>query len=290
MKLRLKFNLVMISVMALGLILAWFLAEEITQREAKRSVMAQAAAIMGTANAVRHYTGAQVRPLLKNQMESQFLPQSVPFYAAQQTFQGLTEKFPEYVFRLPTKNPTNPADAPSTWEAELIATFAGKPSLAEIVVEREEQGREILSYAQPITVDDKSCLQCHSTPEAAPSSMIDTYGPSNGFGWKLGETVGAQLVSVSKEIPRQRARENLLQMMAALASVFFVMLVVVNLLLHISILRPVQRMSRLAEEISLGNMTVPEFSTSGRDEISSLGVSFNRMRRSLVTAMVMLGD
>jgi protein-histidine pros-kinase len=290
MSLRLKFNLVMVTVMALGLVLAWFLAEDITRREAKRSVLAQAAAIMGTANAVRHYTGEQVRPLLASQMEAQFLPQSVPFFAAQQTFQGLTEKFPEYVFRLPTNNPTNPADEPSKWEAKLIAQFAEKPALREIVVEREEQGRELLSYAQPITVSDKSCLQCHSTPAAAPPSMIDTYGSSNGFGWTLGDTIGAQVVSVSKDIPRQRARENLLHMMTALAGIFGVMLVVVNLLLHFSIVRPVQRMSRLADEISMGDMTAPEFAASGGNEIGSLGVSFNRMRRSLVTAMAMLGD
>lgn len=289
MSLRLKFNLVMVAVMALGLALAWVSAVDITQREAKRSVLAQAAGIMGAANAVRHYTGEQVRPLLAGQMKAQFLPQSVPFFAAQQTFQELTQKFPEYIFRLPTKNPTNLADKPFPWEAGLIERFAQKPSLAEIVIEREDQRREMLSYAQPITVSE-SCLQCHSTPSAAPPSMIDIYGPENGFGWKLGETIGAQVVSVSQDIPRERARESLFQMMTALAGIFAVMLVVINLLLHFSIIRPVQRMSRLANEISMGDMTVPEFPTSGRNEIDSLGVSFNRMRRSLVTAMGMLGD
>jgi protein-histidine pros-kinase len=37
-------------------------------------------------------------------------------------------------------------------------------------------------------------------------------------------------------------------------------------------------------------MDVPEFQVSSADEIGSLAVSFNRMRRSLVTAMGMLGD
>jgi hypothetical protein len=35
-----------------------------------------------------------------------------------------------------------------------------------------------------------------STPEASPKTLVARYGPSNGFGWKLNETLGVQVVSV----------------------------------------------------------------------------------------------
>jgi nitrate/nitrite-specific signal transduction histidine kinase len=48
-------------------------------------------------------------------------------------------------------------------------------------------------------------------------------------------------------------------------------------------------MSEAADHISVGNFEVPEFAESGRDEIAQLGRAFNRMRRSLQTAMKMIG-
>ena len=73
-----------------------------------------------------------------------------------------------------------------------------------------------------------------------------------------------------------------------LVSVFLVTLLLLNLVLHYMIIRPIRRMSMIAGEVSLGNNDVPEFRERGDDEIASLAKSFNRMRRSLTNAMRML--
>ncbi|WP_416067385.1 DUF3365 domain-containing protein [Rhizobium sp. ZK1] len=290
MSLRMTFNMVMTTAMAIGLAMAWFMTARISAQEAKGAVLAEAVAIMEAADAVRHYTSLQVQPLLETQMHAQFLPQSVPFFAVQQTMDKLTERSPGYLFRMPTTNPTNPADRPADWEAKIIEQLASDAKLKEMVVERSEAGRDLLSYAQPIRVESETCLVCHSTPQTAPATLIDIYGPANGFGWKVGDTIGAKIVSVSQEVPRARARKSLVEIMMGLSGVFAVMLLVLNVLLHFSIIRPVRRLSQLADEVSLGNMAVPEFPASPSGEIGSLALSFNRMRRSLVTAMGMLGD
>ena len=41
--------------------------------------------------------------------------------------------------------------------------------------------------------------------DAAPKTMIDTYGSANGFGWKVNDIIGAQVVSVPIAVPIQRA-------------------------------------------------------------------------------------
>jgi protein-histidine pros-kinase len=46
----------------------------------------------------------------------------------------------------------------------------------------------------------------------------------------------------------------------------------------------------MANRISLGDLEVPELPVKGGDEIADLAGAFNRMRRSLVTAMRMIGD
>lgn len=45
------------------------------------------------------------------------------------------------------------------------------------------------------------------------------------------------------------------------------------------------RVSALSDEISKGNLDLPEFEDRGVDEIKNLHASFNRMRRSIEEAM-----
>ena len=47
-------------------------------------------------------------------------------------------------------------------------------------------------------------------------------------------------------------------------------------------------MSASADKISTGDFNVPEFPASGKDEVSALGTSFNRMRRSLQKALKLI--
>ena len=67
-----------------------------------------------------------------------------------------------------------------------------------------------------------------------------------------------------------------------------VTLLVLNLALHFAVIRPVRRFSVMADEISKGNLDLPELPAGGKDEISILAGSFNRMYRSLSKAIKML--
>lgn len=53
-------------------------------------------------------------------------------------------------------------------------------------------------------------------------------------------------------------------------------------------IRPVTRLSTAADQISKGDLSVPELAIKGSDEISQLAQSFNRMYLSLVKAIRML--
>jgi protein-histidine pros-kinase len=63
-----------------------------------------------------------------------------------------------------------------------------------------------------------------------------------------------------------------------------------NVLLRMMVVRPVTAIARMADDVSLGKVDVPEYVPKGKDEIASLAESFNRMRRSLANAMKLLGD
>ncbi len=288
MGLKAKFNLVLLAAFLVGLALAAGMAWRIVHENARREVLQEAAIMMQQAVAVRDYTTDEIAPLLAEQLKVRFLPQSIPFFAAQSVLRSMAKQFPAYTYKEAALNPTNPADRATDWEAGIIGTFGQTPSLVQLTTTRETPDGPVLSFSRPIRVTDKSCLACHSVPAAAPQPMLDLYGSANGFGWKLGDVVGAQIVSVPMSVALQRADAAFKFYLAGLAAVFVVIFVLLNLLLQFVIVKPVRTMSAIASEISLGNMAAPEVQVRGRDEIASLAESFNRMRRSLANAMKLL--
>jgi protein-histidine pros-kinase len=76
--------------------------------------------------------------------------------------------------------------------------------------------------------------------------------------------------------------------MVSLVLVFVVAFLALNLALSVLIIRPIIRMASAADQVSTGNFAVPELAARGRDEITVLATSFNRLRRSLEKAMHLL--
>jgi methyl-accepting chemotaxis protein len=288
MGLRLKFNLVLLAVFGLGLLASGYLSYTLLERNARDEVSRNAGLMMEAALAIRSYTIEQVRPNLELQLMRVFLPQSVPAYAATETLTALRKKYADYSYKEATINPTNPRNRAGDWESDLIQVFRDKPDTAELIGERDTPTGRALYIARPIQITNPACLTCHSTPEAAPATMLKLYGTAHGFGWKQNEIVGAQIVSVPMSLPISNARHTFLTFMASLAAVFALAFVVLNVMLTRIIVRPVSRMSAAADQVSIGNFEVPEFGDTGRDEIAQLGRAFNRMRRSLQTAMKMI--
>lgn len=290
MKLILKFNLVFIAIFLIGLGTAGYMSNQLLQQNAREEVLQNARLVMETALATRSYTSSQVRPLLETQMKYAFLPQSVPAYSATEVFNGVRKKFPEYAYKEATLNPTNPRNRAVEWETDVVQQFRNSPDRSEIIGERDTPTGRSLYIAHPIKIRDGACLTCHSTVDAAPKTLIEKYGPANGFGWQLNEVVGAQVVSVPTDVPTQRATVAYRTFMLSLTAVFVFIGIALNLMLLAMVIRPVSKLSKLADQVSLGNMDVPDFRARSKDEIGVLTESFNRMKKSLVQAMKMLED
>lgn len=290
MGLRLKFNLVLLLVFLVGIGVAGGISHELLYRNARAQVLAEARLLMEAALAVRGYTVNQVRPHLLEKLDTEFLPQTVPAYAATETLAALRKKYPEYDYKEATLNPTNPRDRAADWEADLVNAFRNGAEAKEISGERETPTGPALYIAHPIRIESPACLACHTTSDMAPPTMVKTYGGANGFGWKLNEIVGAQVVSVPMALPLENAAQTFRTFMYALVGVFVAVFVALNLMLSWLIIRPVSHMSEVADKVSTGDFSQPEFAETGKDEVSVLASSFNRMRRSLEKAMQMIDD
>jgi protein-histidine pros-kinase len=288
MKLLVKFNLIYVLVMAIGLAVSGGIARHLLRENAQQEVLDTARLLMEKAQAVRSYTSAQVSPLLSTQMKYEFLPQTVPSYAATEVLAKVLASQPEYGYKEATLNPTNPRDRASGWEVDVVTQFRTAADRKEAVGQRDTPSGPSLYVARPLRISDPACLACHSSVEAAPRTLVAKYGPANGFGWNLNEVIGAQIVSVPLRVPLQRADQTFAVFMASLAGVFLAVGVVLNLLVWRLVVRPVTLLSALADRVSKGDLSAPEFPSGGRDEISALAASFSRMRASVVQAMKML--
>src|SRR5262245_22399422 len=116
MGLRLKFNLVLIGVFIVGLIVSGIISWNLLQGNARDEVVRNADLLMETALAVRGYTVAQVKPHLEDKLEKEFLPQTVPAYAATEALNEVRKKYPDYSYKEATLNPTNPRNRAVEWE------------------------------------------------------------------------------------------------------------------------------------------------------------------------------
>jgi HAMP domain-containing protein len=290
MKIRWKIDLAMAGAFLIGLLLAGFGAYQILRTNAIEASREAAKIIMEEASADRSYTSDSIKPLLEQQMKVQFLPHSIPSFSALSIFKIVRQKLPDYTYREPTLNPTNLNDRAIDWEADIINGFRDDASKAETMITRDTPGGQFLVLARPLKIGSQACLSCHSTPEAAPATMVALYGSQNGFGWKQGEIVGAQVVSIPLGVPLARAYQALLWFMLALAGTFVVIIVIVDLLLRALVVKPVADISEMADKVSMGQLDTPEYVRNSNDEIGSLSQSFNRMRRSLQNAMKMLEE
>ena len=120
--------------------------------------------------------------------------------------------------------------------------------------------------------------------------MIELYGEEHGFGWQLNEIIGAQIVSVPLSLTIARAQREIFIFMGIVAGTYLMIGIIMNLLLNVFVVKPVKQMSDYAAEVSMGSLNTPELNFKGRDEISSLSKSFNRMQRSLKSAVAIIQD
>ncbi|MFM0015091.1 DUF3365 domain-containing protein [Paraburkholderia sediminicola] len=290
LSLSVKFNLVFLLIFSIGLVAAGIVADRLLQKQALEETVHDANVLISAAASMQNYTAAHITPLLATQIKYQFVPESIPAFSAIEMLNLLQKDFPNFSYKSTMVNPTNPRDRPTDWEADVISHLHDRPELKELTGQRDSPGGRTLFLARPSRITDSACMQCHSNPSAAPATMLDKYGSANGFNWPMNQVIGAEFVSVPMAQPIERGRAIWRAFMLSLGGVFAAVLVVMNVMMHLLITRPIQSLSRAADEMSLGKLGATPLPTGGSDEIASLAVSFGRMQTSLVEAFRILDE
>jgi methyl-accepting chemotaxis protein len=246
---------------------------------------------MEMVNSIRYYTNTHVNPLLTPSLETQsdFIPEAIPSFAAREIFENLrkNKEYKNYFYKDATLNPTNLRDKADQFETDIIEQFRTNPELKTISGFRSLLEDKLFYSARPFAISQQSCLRCHSSPEIAPKSHIETYGTENGFGWKLDEIIGSQIIYIPASQVFENARHTFSLVIVIFIAIFTAVILLINFLLKKNVIQPIKPMARLAQklgndtadadedqEIELNKLTAI---AKRSDELGQLGRVFQRM-------------
>lgn len=282
MKLQIRIELILLAIFLAGWLSVISTTLVMERQQAIANTVNKAEVLMSAAIAARTYTTDEIAGPLSEVETDEFLPQRVPSYAAQQLFSRLDDEFSGYDYAERVLNPTNPKDLAEGWQVELIQAFIDDPNRDQIIETRSDKlGRQTLYVAQPISVNAPSCLECHSTPEVAPASLIRTYGSDGGFNWQLDEIIGTRIVSVPVALAYKQVRDSIVSYSLLIASIFIMAYTAVNLLVRRWIIKPLDSIAHLVEQISLRRLDSSPLPEDRSDELGKLSKSINRLLASL---------
>lgn len=249
-----RLNLVLAGVGLLAMLVSSGLLYASLRSQAYEEVRKESVRQMATAQAVRTYTNDYVRDLLMRDL-STFHSPSVPSFSAITTMRYLQATYPGYRYQEVAINPTNPGNRAQGWEREVVESFRRNDDDERFITTGSESGDLTFHYAKPLRVTKAACLQCHGDAASAPKPLLAKYGPRGGFGWRVGEVVGAQIVSVPASAALSKVKSTffyyLFASCALMSSFFFVL----NWMLSKTVLKPIvssnDKLLKLVSEDSL---------------------------------------
>jgi HAMP domain-containing protein len=290
--LRKKLTTLMLTIFVGGMIVSSVVYYNILLGNAKNELNTLSNVLISTMDSVRKYNQDKVNPLLEKQSEEKFLLESIPSYAVSKVFDVLTnsykDKYGKYRYKDAMINPTNPKDKASDEEIKIIEKLSQQDKLAGQNIDQGFlmiNGEKKFYTARPIKITQTSCLVCHATLKNSPKSLQifyeqNKYGANQGFGWELNKIIGTKIIYVPADEIYKITNKNFLIILGIFIAIFALTIFLATLWLKLYVVQPLNRITQVAEAVSLGDMDV-EFKKHSNDEIGRLADAFTRMKTSL---------
>ncbi len=289
-----KLTTLMLTIFLGGIIVSSLVYYNILLGNAKNELNTQSNVLISTMDSVRKYNLDHVKPLLEKQSEEKFLLESIPSYAVRGVFDILTNSYKDiygkYHYKDAMINPTNPKDKATDEEIKIIDKLSQQDKLAG-QNQNIDQGFLVINgenkfySARPLKITQSSCLICHSSLKNSPKSLQifyeqNKYGANQGFGWELNKIIGTKIIYVPADEIYKITNKNFLIILGIFTAIFAMTIFLATLWLKQYVVQPLNRITQVAEAVSLGDMDV-EFKKHSNDEIGRLADAFTRMKTSL---------
>jgi Protein of unknown function (DUF3365) len=199
---------------------------------------------------------------------------------AQREFSEVVEKSNSPAkFRVTSHNYMNPVNKPDAFEVRALDRIR-----ANHLAEYYEATPDNFRFARTLYVK-ASCLPCHASAESAPADVKTRYGTERGFGFREGEVAGI----ISVRLPARSFWKVTTDVVGPLQIALLVSAFLIAVLfIQFAVVRPIKRVTRAAERISVGqqaDLGAAGLSRTSGNEMHQLILATERLRASLGLAM-----
>lgn len=280
---RKRIMVILASVYLISLVVAVTGGYFVLKQEATREAIEKTELFAAIMSANQRYMAQNIRPDINEKLPGYYFPEAtVGIQMLVETAELIQQEYPEYIFRVVSPNPLNKTNLSDDFENRIIKGFSREEyDHWEGFIEKE--GKKYYATAIPVEAR-RDCIWCHSTPAEAHPDMVEEYGTESGYGYKLGEIVGARIIYVPTAKAMELARKKLAITIITLSILSFIAFFLIDAVINRSVVTPIEKLTEIATEISKGKMD-REFIVTTEDEIKALAEAFNRMKVSLSKAI-----
>ncbi len=195
-------------------------------------------------------------------------------------FKGISES--SYYYKECAVNARNPQNEADSYEKEFIEQINADKTLQLKTGVREIKGKKLYVVLRRGEVMEKACLRCHSTPQAAPSEMVNIFGAERSFNRHEGEVVSAISIRIPLDQAFAGADRFTKNLALGIAGVLLAVGLLIWILNQLLFAKPLERMRKQTtritlEEGHLGEQLEPDFP----GEWNLLARDFNKMSSEL---------
>ncbi len=286
-RLRKRFMVILLLIFILSLPLLAFSSYYVLKRNVDREVYENARVFLFTMESIRKHYGDVTRPAVSKELPDKFIVEAMSTsFNARGVAERVKKEFPQYIFKHASLNPRNPINKADKFEEGIISKFKANRTLKESNGFVKKETGEYFYVSRPVT-SKEDCLRCHGTPTDAPMEVIEKYGNAAAFGWGKDEMVASLMAYVPSTIAVQNATKALILFVSFYGGIFFLLFLLIDKAIVGSIIKPIEELAEVAEEISLGKFE-RNFIVKTKDEMKTLADAFTRMKLSLIKAFDML--
>ncbi len=278
----LKFKFIFVVILCLLIVMTigvWNL-DKIQGKIFENQELIRTKLVLNFGQASRNYVVKHLAPAVEKYTDEMIFEAKSNAFATRKIFELFNEKIPEYIYRQTALNPLNLADTADEFEAQIIANFNNNRGIKNLTGYKQDHHQEFFYVAEPILVEP-SCWECHGTPESAPRKIVETYGTTHGYNWKIGDIVSALIIYV----PTKDLQVNQTLMIESVLGIFICLTITLIILIYISfdklVGRRIEQISHAMNQAALNPNYSVKIDDSATDEIGIMAKIFNRMTDSL---------
>lgn len=194
------------------------------------------------------------------------------------------DRKPEFLYRRVSLAPRNPENFADPFHAGMIGRFRAETRETQWHGISKEGDAQFFYIMKPVYVKGE-CLKCHGSPGDAPPGLVKLYGAERGFGYREGDLMGLESVSISLSPALAEINQTAVHVTSIGICAMLVLFIAIEGTFLQFVGKPLRALAARFEDIAGGtHLLRQEIPVQTMDEIGELTTSFNIMAGHLAEA------